>query len=228
MFSNRVFNAALLISLTWHLICMFTVNIVVLPGKYRTRELTSVSFLGPILGKTALEIILANKPVAVTTRYRRGLKYKHTIDKKEKLLIKNDVKKHIDIHAENSIGRALDRVFRKDKEIPNIVTKTSGREAYFKGSGEISRHILNREVIYKPEEPKLPAWIAASSPFRMELEFIISVHGEVEEVVPVVSSGSAEVDLLGIRYLKNWRFAPLAQSSDKRGKGRVKFIFERK
>ena len=90
MFTNRAFNTAFIISLACHLICMFTVNIVILPGRYKIRELTSVSFLGPILEKTALEIILANKPIAVTTSYQRDLKYRHSISKKEKPIAKNN------------------------------------------------------------------------------------------------------------------------------------------
>ena len=227
MFRNRIFNTTLLISLTCHLICMLGVTIVILPGRYRTRDLTSVSFLGPILEKTVLEIILANKPVAVTTTYQRDLKYRHSVGKEAKPLLRNNIKEHISTRIEDDIAKALARAPRRNKEIPAIVTKASGRNAYFKGSGAISGPVSDREVIYKPEEPELPGWVDASSSFKLEFEFFVSVQGEVKRVIPVVSSGNAEVDLMGMRYLKNWKFAPLAQNLDSEQKGRAKFIFER-
>ncbi|GAG08643.1 unnamed protein product, partial [marine sediment metagenome] len=85
--------------------------------------------------------------------------------------------------------------------------------------------ILNREVIYRPREPELPTWVDSSSTYMMELEFIVSAQGEVKEVVPIVSSGNSDVNLLGVRYLKSWRFAPFPLDSTEEQQGRVKFIF---
>lgn len=229
MFTNKAFNVAFLISLAWHLLCMSAVSIVVLPGKYKTRELTSVSFLGPILKKTVLEIMLANKPVAVTTRYQHSLKYTHSFNKKDKLSLEDvtgdEAKKHISTHAIDIIGKVSGMALPKDKEIPNMVRGISEEKTYFRSSNKISSPIVKREVIYKPKKPRLPSWIAASPPFKLELEFSVSAQGEVKEVVPIVSSGDPEVDLLGIRYLKCWRFTPLAQGLDGGEKDRIRFIF---
>lgn len=227
MFSNRIFNTAFLISLTWHLICMFAVNIVVLPGKYRMRDLTKVSFLGPILEKTALEIILANKPVAITTSYQRDLRYRHSIDTKQSQPLGNNLKGHLDARAEDNMAAILGRTPDRDKETPDVVMKASGREVYFKTSGDISGPVSHREVIYKPEKPKLPAWVDARSPFTLELEFIVLPQGDVKGIAPVVSSGNPDIDLIGMRYLNSWKFVPLAQESSEEQKGRAKFIFER-
>ena len=227
MFSNRAFNIAFLISLAWHLFCMSAVNVIVLPGKYQTRDLTSVSFLGPILGKTVLEIMLANKPVAVTPRYQHGLKYKHSFEKRLPLKDEttDEVKGHIAVYGEDNIGKIYTAAFRKNKEIPNITKRTKRRENYFQLENGIVASTAKREVIYKPGRPRLPSWITPRTPFTMELEFYVSVQGEVEEVIPVVSSGNPEVDLLAIRYLKGWKFAPLTQTSSQDEVRRMKFIF---
>lgn len=224
MFNNRGFNAAFVLSLAWHLLCMGAVNIVILPGNYQARDMTSVSFLGPILEKTALEIILANKPVAVTTSYRRGLRYNHALSEKATLPMGNKREMPISTDADN-IDRALNRLPRKDKEIPNFAKKTVATSGYSGGLGEISGNISDRELIYRPEKPELPAWVSGDLSFSMELEFIVSAQGEVEEVIPVAASGSPEVDLLGIRYLKSWRFAPLAKGAEGQRRNRIKFIF---
>jgi outer membrane biosynthesis protein TonB len=204
---------------------MSAVTIVVLPGRYRTRDLTSVSFLGPILEKTALDIILANKPVAVTTSYQRDIKYSHSFDKKEEPVLDNALMARIDAQAEDKIATALDKTPYRHKEVPDIVTKTGTGAAYFTGSGEVSGAASSREIIYRPEEPKLPLSVDADSSFRLEFEFIVSTDGEVKKVVPVVSSGSPEVDLM--RYLKNWRFAPLGHGEDREESGRARFILVR-
>ena len=226
MFSNKAFNAALFISLTWHLVCMFAVNIVVLPGKYRMRELTSVSFLGPILENTALDILLANKPVAVTTTYQRDLKYMHTVGESGIRPAGNNVKRYIGGgRAEDNMYSAFDGELGKRKEVPDIAAKAKSRRRSIKSYEGISGPVSNREVIYRPEKPALPSWAEASSPFKVELEFIVSAQGEVKKVVPVVSSGDAEVDLLGMRYLKSWRFAPLTPGLGEEQKGSVELVF---
>ena len=200
------------------------------------RELTSVSFLGPLLEKTALEIILANKPVAVTTTYQHSLNYTHGFDKKDDLFLKDEAEDEFNDKAkkfirtriednENNIGRVLSALLHRDKEVPAVVTRIDRPSAGLRGLSEISGSASEREVIYRPRKPKLPSWIAASAPFNLELEFYVSTQGEINRVIPVVSSGNAEVDLLAVRYLKSWKFAPLAQPLHGEQKGKIKFIF---
>lgn len=220
---------AFFISLAWHIFCMFAVNVVVLPGKYRARDLSSVSFLGPILEETALQIMLVNKPVAVTTRYQHSLKYTHRIVEKEDTPLRDEsrdyAKRYVSANAEESIGSSLGVSFRKMKEVPNIVKGMSKDATHPQSPSALSGDIVEREIIYKPKKPKLPSWITAKVPFVVELDFCVSSQGEVKEIVPAVSSGNPEVDLLGIRYLNSWKFAPLAENRDEERRGRVKFIF---
>lgn len=230
MFANRAFNIAFLISLAWHLFWMSAVNVVVLPGRYKARELTSVSFLGPLLEKTALDIMLVNKPVAVTTRYQHSLKYAHSFDKKEdglhpEKVDREEVEERIYARAENEISKIPVAVSLRDKEIPNIVKVKRPKDTQLKGPSEISGVAAKREVIYKPIKPQVSSRIKPSAPFILELGFSVSAQGEVNEVVPVVSSGDPEVDLLGIRYLKNWKFAPLRENSQESQEGRIKLVF---
>ena len=230
MFTNKAFNITFLISLVWHLFCMSFINIVVLPGRYKTRELTSVSFLGPILERTALEIMLINKPVGVTTRYQYSSKSPYSLDRKEKLPLENETKdeakKYISTHSEDNMGKVPGTILQSDKEVPNpsITKETRAKDAY-KGLNEISGPVAAREVIFKPSKPELPSWITAGVPFTLELEFSVSTQGEIKKIVPVVSSGNPEVDLLGIRYLKGWKFAPLTHGLQRDESGRIKFIF---
>jgi TonB family protein len=228
MFTNRAFNIAFLISLTWHLLCISTVNIIILPGRYRARELSSVSFLGPILGKTALEIILVNKPVAVTTRYQHNLRYTHSFERDKPLMryeIDDAARNRVNTHTEEEMSKIGEGVLRKDKEIPNLPKKASEHAVHLENSEEFLGPLAEREVIYRPKKPTIPSWITASAPYVLELEFSVSPQGEIKEIIPVVSSGSTEVDLLGIRYLKRWKFAPLTQGLQQDQRGRIKLTF---
>ena len=205
---------------------MFGVNIVVLPGRYGARELSGISFLGPILEKTALEIILANKPVAVNMNYQRDLRYRHSVTRNNDFISSDNTRRAINAHAEENIDRALNGGFRTNKEVPKISTKKKASTPRFTSLNGMQGAVSGREVIYRPKKPRLPVWIEATSPFKMELEFIVSRQGEVKKVTPIVSSGNVEVDLLGMRYLKGWRFVPLPQASNEET-GRIKFIFEK-
>lgn len=208
---------------------MSAVNVVVLPGKYQTRDLTSVSFLGPILEETALDIMLMNKPIAITTKYRHALKYTHSIMERRVLSLNRQKTDEAKIHSaagtEDRISRSLGMPFSPVKEVPNIAAKNTMQHVPLKPSGRFSGALAEREVIYMPIRPELPSWVDASSRYVLELELSVSSQGEVNEVVPAVSTGNSEVDLLGIRYVKGWKFAPRARESKEDQTGRIKLIF---
>ena len=88
---------------------------------------------------------------------------------------------------------------------------------------QIKGPVRFREIIYKPELPTYLRWDEElgvdldrlGESFEMELKFWVSVEGKVELVERVSSSGHPTVDLVGIRYLKGWQFAPLAAGSSR-------------
>ena len=226
MVNNSAFNVAFIISLVWHLVCMSAVNIVVLPGKFKARKLTSVSFLGPILETTALNIILADKPVAIAVSYRTDLKYRRGFGKDGKNDVSDPVKRYIRNNTEDNMRKMLSVPFQENKDVPDIIIagikRQNGRRF---DSSDISGSAARRTLFFKPVQPKLPDSIPASAPFKLELKFSVLPQGEVGRVIPVVSSGNPEVDLLGIRYLKSWKFFPLVGGSDEEQWSRITFIF---
>ncbi|MBN1872397.1 MAG: energy transducer TonB [Candidatus Omnitrophica bacterium] len=225
MFSNKAFNIAFILSLAWHLLCISLVNIVVLPGRYTARDLTSVSFLGPILEKTALEIMLVNKPVAVSTSYHHDLKYSHHIDSERDSNVNGTAlgfglePPKVDDKLDNIEGALL----QSAKEIPRIHIKPSRHEDGHAIDG-IEGIDKGRELIYKPDKPKLPRWITSGKGFSVVLEFVVTPQGDVSRVVPVISSGDPDVDLLAIRYLKSWKFSPANGRHDQET-GTIKMFF---
>lgn len=243
MFGSRAFNITLIASFALHAILIAAVNIVILPVKFKVREFTSISFLGPILEERALDIRAADKPGPAATDYENDLKdgrEGHDV-KSEAFQALDIVKKDISVRAEKRMGRAFGMPFREVKDIPAAtrnVKKVSRGERETKDTG-ISGPLAAREVFYRPAKPAAPGWISGDVPFNLELKFFVTAQGDVKEVIPVVSSGNAEIDLLGIRYLKEWKFTPLQiepppkggvsvtgfTSNEKDEWGRVKIVF---
>ncbi len=125
------------------------------------------------------------------------------------------------------MGRALEMPFREVKDVPGADRRPKPRPIKrdaAAGSG-IFGPLADREISYKPPQPLLLGRAVAGEALNMELKFFVTAQGEVKEVIPVVSSGSAEADLLGIRYLKRWKFAPAARRGEEWG--RIKIVLSR-
>ncbi|MBI3990571.1 MAG: energy transducer TonB, partial [Candidatus Omnitrophica bacterium] len=92
---------------------------------------------------------------------------------------------------------------------------------------EIEGPAKERVVLYKPPLPPYPKWAEmAGLDFDLVLKFMVNQKGEVKLVETLISSGYPQVDTLGLRYLKNWRFNPLSSEDDKAGQwGKIKIKF---
>lgn len=215
MFNSRAINIALIASFVFHAALIIAVNIVVLPTKFKVRKFTSISFLGPILEKRALDIRMANKAGSAATNYESDLKGGREIHdvKSEVFQVLDIVKKDINARTEKRMNRAFSMPFREAKDIPaaarNVKKVSRGKGMAAKKDTGISGPLAAREVFYRPVKPVVPGWISSNTPFNLELKFFVTAQGDVKEVIPVVSSGNAEIDILGIRYLKEWKFTPL-------------------
>jgi len=232
MFSSRAFNITLIASFILHATLIAAVNIVILPAKFKVREFTSISFLGPILEKRALDIRVANKPGSAAINYESDLKGGREIHdvKSEAFQASDIVKKDISARTEKRMNAALSMPFREIKDLPAAarnVRKVSRGESRAKEDTGISGPLAAREVFYRPVKPVVPGWISSNTSFNLELKFFVTAQGDVKEVIPVVSSGNAEIDLLGIRYLKEWKFTPLTgQGRDEWGMAKIVFSKE--
>ena len=72
-----------------------------------------------------------------------------------------------------------------------------------------------RSVLYKPPLPEFPGWAQAlQRTFFLELKLLILPEGAVESVENLVSSGYPELDAIGERYVRKWRFMPLPAGSE--------------
>ncbi|MBL7158583.1 MAG: hypothetical protein ISS91_03650 [Candidatus Omnitrophica bacterium] len=213
MFANKIFGVTILISSVWHLFWISAVEIVVTPTINSGCDYQEVNFLGPILEKTAFDIMADDYAHYGEARYaassiffldRAHLKAagpkRHILDRNvpEKALNRftfnlqgyiNDAKEIPFYMAEQK-----DFILLEEKEMPKVEGPVKGRE-----------------IIHKPDSPVVASEsYGANATYSVEVRFAISHNGIVYRAEPLVSSGQPKIDIIAIRHVREWRFSPLS------------------
>jgi TonB family protein len=217
---------AFLVSLLWHLLLVFCVTVVILPANIKIAKPSTVSFLGPILEKTAFEIMLGQK----SGRNEDGRKAvgdvnKALFDDSGAELSKLD-RVRFGAGSAGSDKEALKvnnkELFGDFKFAPQFRSGISGAELKkeklaFLTSGEgisIEGPLASQEISLKPEMPVIARRIDQDEElFTIRLKIKISKNGEVDNIALLASSGDPAVDLAVMNYVEKFRFAPLSQTA---------------
>lgn len=220
MFRDKTFNLAFLISLSWHLFCMFCITIVILPANFPIAKASSVSFLGPILEKTAFELMLERKIPTRRTSYREPMYFDGTfLTKDEKGIDKLKFDNYFLTGKREEIKPNAKDLFGDFKFTPSFsqgtLNKPSAKGPRLEGGGDglfIEGPLAKREILFKPELPVLAKRIEpGQESFVVELKFKVSSKGSVDEVLLLASSGYPDVDMAAIGYIKGFQFSPLSR-----------------
>lgn len=75
MFRDRIFNISFLISLGWHLFCIFAFILVITPKGFTLNKFPETSFLGPILETGVFQPGYNAGPVYMVTPYKEDFAY---------------------------------------------------------------------------------------------------------------------------------------------------------
>ncbi len=218
MFRDRNFNISFLFSVAWHLFWLSVVYIVITPTVRLQNDFIDVNFLGPILEKTAFEIMVEDSTPRTEILYRISA----IIEGETYLDIKGPerlLKKDIFLGDSKTETR-----FRKKSYLTGKV-----RPGYFMNGRSIFYHLeektLNRfmegparsrAVLFKPQFPYLSRFSYGDEKNLMSrLKFTLSKEGNVELVEPVLSSGYPRIDSECIKYIKQWKFSPKAGGQEK-------------
>lgn len=214
VFRDRVFNVSFLFSFLWHLFWIFAICIVITPTVQPSNLYQEVDFLGPILEKTAFDLMVEGVKPQTETLYARStlfadgacLKPRGPRRKVLRMLIPGAINKKTPLSVRDYLEEA--------KEIPGYFTEDI-KAAYVKSRSRAWAFLIEgpaaeREIIFKPKPLTVPHGLYGDrDEYIIRLKFFVSDNGLVYEVEPVISSGYPEVDLRAIRYLKGWRFSPL-------------------
>jgi len=212
MLEKNIFNIALSCSLIWHFFGVQAVDIV-WPQRLIKPKFAAVSFWGPILENPSFspdEVVAAS-------------------DEKEpelKSLINQDKSEPADLDSFDTLEKeSLPLTKLSKKTTPDIKTDILD-ERKFLVTEKLDEQI-QRTIIHKPGLPLYPAWAKElSTDFEIELKFLILPDGTIGNVEKISSCGYPELDEIGVRYVRNWKFMALSADRPQQGQwGVIKLIF---
>ena len=215
MFKDRAFNLSILFSTALHLFWIFAVCIIVTPSVQPSDAYQEVAFLGPILEKTAFDLMVEEIKPQAETLYARSTLFLDKIYLKPKGPDRKVLKGSIPSAVLNRLAFFLQDYVKGPKEIPLYFAEDI-RMVYAETEKKDMSPLMEgpakeREIIFKPERLTISRGAyAGGEKYIVKLKFFISDRGIVYDVEPLVASGHPEIDLEAIRFLKKWRFSPLS------------------
>lgn len=225
--THNLFFYALAASFIWHLFWILSVKVFVAPAKINKGISSSVSFIGAILEEGS--IYTAIKPQAgidnKKEESRQPVLTSEIITKTASAIANDKVylpESSFDMFREMELKLPARYELMGAKQIP-LRQFDKVRVSYKTFPSEITGPARYRQIVYKPDLPAYLKWDEGlgvdldrvGDSFEMELKFWVSPEGKVGLVERVSSSGHPAIDLIGIRYIKGWQFAPLASGQSK-------------
>jgi len=214
MFKDGAFNASVLISIVWHLFWISAVGIAVAPEVRPGNAYPEIGFLGPILEKTAFDLMAEEVKPQSETLYARSAMFLDSVHLKPEGPGRKVLKEFMPEGMLDRFTFSLHDYVKDTKEVPLYLA--GGMKMIRAKSGDnLSRPFVEgpaaeREIIFRPGILTVPLGLyGEAEEYAVKLRFAISDNGLVCDVEPVISSGYLEIDLSATRFLKKWRFSPL-------------------
>jgi len=212
IFKVNSLKASFLFSALWHLFWISVICIAIVPTVKLQKQHVNINFLGPILEKTALDMLTEESAPHSETLYSMSL-----LDQ-VKAPLEAEGPKRVTKKNVFSTKKLEDMTIKDSSLISARVAKVISfvkRESIFSAFKEraaernLEGPAKDRKILYKPPFPVLSKVSYSSEVhFVAKLKFTLSNDGDVRMVEPVTSSGFAEIDRECIKYLKLWKFSP--------------------
>lgn len=87
---------------------------------------------------------------------------------------------------------------------------------------EISGPLENRLLISKPDLPEIPVWFVEKITGPIQIKIWVDLSGDVIFCQRVISSGLHDLDIIGLDYVRNFKFAPRRELQQ----GEIKLLFD--
>jgi len=189
---------------------------VVTPIVQQSNAFQEVDFLGPILEKTAFDLMLEEAKPQAETLYAREALFLDEANLKPAGPERKVLKASMPIEALDRFDFALRDYMTDIKEIPLCFVDDT-RSFYGKAKKDIAvpsrieGPAASREIIFKPESLTMPPGLySGENEHTVKLKFYVSDKGIVRDVEPVISSGYPEIDMAAMKSIRRWRFSPLS------------------
>ena len=181
---------------------------IITPDNLKKRDpYTRVDFLGPLLKKTAFDIMLENVSPVFKTTYRHAdlsleAKNLRVTAPKQELFVQQFPKKletRMDIFVQDFLIGA--------KVVPSITLGLKVNDFVQRKWGVKEAH--PRKVIYRSEAPVLMRGLyGGKERFKIKVKTLIDTDGNIKRIVPLTTTGYPRVDIIASEYVRSWIFEP--------------------
>ena len=218
VFTKRNFAMALLVSVFAHFFFMTIVTVVPPEDLFETKPFTRVTFLGPILEKTAFDIMVGGE---------------NGVGACGGMLVPPDfVSAELDVkfpEPEFDCGRVpsysgkmlyarVKTLLIGEKTSPNMFFNRAGGIGSFnslEAKNSFSSIYEGRSVVHRPPPPSVIGEIAGKGNyFTVVVSAVINSAGNVESPRVSVTSGHLSVDMEALNYFRAWKFQPVEDGKD--------------
>lgn len=229
LFQNKTFMTALGLSILWHAFWFFSLTISVNPNKKIIKSRPKIVSLGPVLDDKIFRTLIENKPELSTTFYRRLADFSSPVEIQTKTAERYTPGSVVSLPFGKKSWNRVRGLIAGSKVSPEHEFISKINIGFADEASGIDGELKNRPVLSKAGEPTFPIDMdPAFKNSEVTIEFTVDISGMVSEAQVISSSGSPNIDLLWVRYLRHWQFAPLsADQSVSDQKGTVKFHFPR-
>ncbi len=229
-FNDRSFLMALGISLLWHFFWFFSITITVSSSRRSGHQpRPNIVSLGPVLDDTIFKTLVENKPQLSETFYRRISDFSSPLDLQVKTMERFSPGEIVGLPSRKKFWSSLRGLVGGAKTSPDyeLALHTPALGISY-DVAPIEGEAKHRQILSRPEEPLFPlgldpAWKASVT----ELQFSVDPSGFVTHVEVFLSSGSPDLDLAWVRYMRQWQFSPLSETGGsaraQTGKIRLRF-----
>ncbi|NQT32394.1 MAG: energy transducer TonB [Candidatus Omnitrophica bacterium] len=207
---GRTLRIALLVSLGVHVIGMSAVTIIAPGGPERAKTYTRVDFLGPILKKTAFDIMLENVNPVVKTTYRHMMASPGSGQLEIAVPKQETVIREFPEYLENNMDALISDFLKGTKTVPEFYAGFETDELLMNNWAPLARDKENeRKVIYKPGQPFIMrGFYGDRESFRVKMKVLINSDGNVKAVEMLVTTGYPNLDITASKHVKGWIFEP--------------------
>ena len=229
LFQNKSFVTALGLSVLWHAFWFFSLTISVNPSKKIVKNRPKIVSLGPVLDDKIFRTLIENKPELSTTFYRRLSDFSSPVEIQTKTAERYTPGSVVSLPFGKKSWNRVRGLIGGSKVSPEHEFISKIKIGFTDEALGVEGELKNRPVLSRPGEPIFPIGMDPGlKNSEVTIEFTVDISGMVGEAHVASSSGSPDLDLLWVRYLRQWQFAPLtADQSVSNQKGTIKCRFPR-
>ena len=187
--------------------------IIITPSVQPSNMYQEIGFLGPILEKTAFDIMLEGVAPQRETLYARTALFLDEVYLKPEGPKRIVLKEFIPDDVLGKFSFNIREYISSKKEEPSYY-EDSVKRLYEKRSENtvliIEGPVGGRGVMFRPhEKPSVPKGLYGDAEeYMVKLKFFVTQSGIVYDTEPVISSGYPGIDMQAVNFLKKWRFSP--------------------